>query len=217
MFTGDLERTIHTNPFFFGKEKHYLRAQIARISFSTSLCPVGLFRLQEENPRDIEENAPEEGEIVLPTTNQMSKPEMWVHNTTNILFNCKTVHAEPEPEEGVEEEEGAAMKRLEASDPYEPRLKSIMSDNKVAVSRNQKISPWVVKQMGDSTEYKKGGKTVSNGVVVVRSLQWPGSFNYYYQGRYINIYVGNGHKYEEVNYFPIHPPIVNDDPEEYEI
>ena len=45
MFSGDLERTIFTNPFFFGKEKNYLRAQIARISFSTSLCPVGLFRL----------------------------------------------------------------------------------------------------------------------------------------------------------------------------
>ena len=28
MFTGDLERTIFTNPFFVGKEKHYLRAQI---------------------------------------------------------------------------------------------------------------------------------------------------------------------------------------------
>ena len=26
LFTGDLERTIFTNPFFFGKEKHYLRA-----------------------------------------------------------------------------------------------------------------------------------------------------------------------------------------------
>ena len=39
LFTGDLERTIYTNPFFFGKEKHYLRAQIARISHSTSLAP----------------------------------------------------------------------------------------------------------------------------------------------------------------------------------
>lgn len=25
-FTGDLERSIITNPFFFGKEKHFLRA-----------------------------------------------------------------------------------------------------------------------------------------------------------------------------------------------
>ena len=68
MFTGDLERTIFTNPFFFGKEKHYLRAQIARISFSTSLCPVGLFKLEEDNVREIVDNTPEEGDIVLPTT-----------------------------------------------------------------------------------------------------------------------------------------------------
>jgi len=26
LFTGDLERKIYTNPFFFGQEKHYLRA-----------------------------------------------------------------------------------------------------------------------------------------------------------------------------------------------
>jgi len=31
LFTGDLERSIFTNPFFFGKEKHYLRAQLSRI------------------------------------------------------------------------------------------------------------------------------------------------------------------------------------------
>lgn len=43
LFSGDLERTIYTNPFFFGKEKHYLRAQIARISHSTTLCPKGIF------------------------------------------------------------------------------------------------------------------------------------------------------------------------------
>jgi hypothetical protein len=26
LLTGDLERDIYTNPFFFGKEKNYLRA-----------------------------------------------------------------------------------------------------------------------------------------------------------------------------------------------
>lgn len=56
---------------------------------------------------------------------------------------------------------------------------------------------------------------MSNGVVVVRSLQWPGAFNFYCQERYESIYVGNGHKYEEASYFPVHPPIVNEDPEEY--
>lgn len=67
--------------------------------------------------------------------------------------------------------------------------------------------------MGDADEYvTENGKPVSNGVVVVRSLQWPGAFNFYFQERYEHIYVGNGHKYEEVSYFPVHPPSVNKDP-----
>ena len=41
LFTGNLEREIISNPFFHGQEKHYLRAQIARISHSTALVPVG--------------------------------------------------------------------------------------------------------------------------------------------------------------------------------
>ena len=73
--------------------------------------------------------------------------------------------------------------------------------------------------MGDADEYfeefGKPEKTTSNGVVVVRSLQWPGAFNFFYQGRYEHIYVGNGHKYEEQTYYPVHPPTVNTDPKEY--
>ena len=37
--TGNLEREIITNPFYFKREKHFLRAQIARISFATTLIP----------------------------------------------------------------------------------------------------------------------------------------------------------------------------------
>ena len=67
MFTGDLNRAIYTNPYFFGKEKHYLRAQIARISHSTTLCPKGQYRMVEDSTTEIEENTPEEGEVVMPT------------------------------------------------------------------------------------------------------------------------------------------------------
>lgn len=75
-----------------------------------------------------------------------------------------------------------------------------------------------MKLCGDSTEYLNTlGKPCCNGTVVVRSLQWPGAFNFYNNGTYMNVYVGNGHKYEEVSYFPVHPPSVNEDPEEYEI
>ena len=80
----------------------------------------------------------------------------------------------------------------------------------MTVSKSSKMPSWIVKECGDTTEYlTESGKTVSNGVVVVRSLIWPGSFNFYSQGKYSCIYVGNGHKYEEQTFFPVHPPVVN--------
>jgi len=218
LLTGDLERTIFTNPFFFGKEKHFLRAQIARISHSTTLCPKGLFRLQEDSTKEIEENAPEEGDIVMPTTSAMASADMWCHHSVGILKNNRTTHMEPEVPEGEEIEPEELMRRIEAKDPYEPRLKSICDDNNVCVSKNKKINPWVVRMCGDSTEYKSdSGKTVCNGVVVARSLQWPGAFNFYHNGQYSQVYVGNALKYEEVQFFPVNPPTVLADPKEYDI
>jgi len=41
--------------------------------------PAGLWREQEENKREIEENAPEEGEIVKPSVPQMADIGKWVH------------------------------------------------------------------------------------------------------------------------------------------
>ena len=67
-FSGDLNRDIFTNPFYFQKEKVYLRAQIARIASSTFLTPAGLYAFQEESTREIEDNLPEEGDQVFPTT-----------------------------------------------------------------------------------------------------------------------------------------------------
>lgn len=85
------------------------------------------------------------------------------------------------------------------------------------MSKNSKVCPWNVKLCGDSTEYVAGNKKTCNGVVVVRSLQWPGAFNFYQNGSVQQIYVGNGHKYEEVSYFPVQPPVVNADPDEYDM
>ena len=43
--SGSLEKQIITNPFYHKTEKNYLRAQIARISFSTTLVAKGMYRL----------------------------------------------------------------------------------------------------------------------------------------------------------------------------
>ena len=79
LFTGHLDREIQTNPFFFGQERHYLRAQISRIIHSTTLFPKGIMRKVEEEDRKIEQNDPEEGDLVWPTTTAMSDKSMWVH------------------------------------------------------------------------------------------------------------------------------------------
>lgn len=106
LFSGNLEKNIFTNPFFEGQEKHYLRAQIARICFSTTLFPKGLMKpVEDSETRDIEENVPEEGEIVMPGTSEMNDLKMWVHATKNILKNGTTSLKTPEAPEGEEWDE----------------------------------------------------------------------------------------------------------------
>ena len=84
-FSGNLDQKIFTNPFYFESEKAYLRAQIARISFSTTLVPKGLYRFQEENDREIEDNLPEEGDLVKPSVKEMAWMDMWLHHTPSVL------------------------------------------------------------------------------------------------------------------------------------
>lgn len=95
---------------------------------------------------------------------------------------------EPEnpPEDYNAEEE---KKKIETADPYEVRLKEITQDKWIEVgsgiTREGSLntqSPWVVKLMGDKSEYNdtmNPKKKVCFGVVVVRSLQWPGHFTFF--------------------------------------
>ena len=57
----------------------------------------------------------------------------------------------------------------------------------------------------------------SSSVIVARYLVWPGSYSFFYNGKVQQIYLGYGHKfcYDKKN-FPVNPPVVMDDPEEYE-
>jgi radial spoke head protein 4/6 len=225
MLTGDLERPIFTNPFFFGKEKHYLRAQIARIIHSTSIVPKGLHKVVEDNDREIEDFVPEDGaEAPLPTVHTLSKVEGWVHYTPNILFNGRLSHMDPEnlPDDADPE---VVKKQIEAKDPYEKRLKPIALDRAVRVggaSKQLTQSPWAIKLLGDTQDYfnpVKPTKKVNNGIVVVRSLQWPGAYTLFQGGRTLSIYIGNGHKYEgglpQGGYYPVFPPKIMDDPKEF--
>lgn len=141
LFTGSLERDIITNPFFFRKEKHYLRAQIARIYHSTTLCPAGLFKVDDEG-NIVDNTGEDDSPPVVPSTNAMAEAGKWVHQNAGILKCCRATHQEiTEVPEGSPEEvtPESLMAEVAKADPYEPKLKGISDDSKVMVSKNQKI------------------------------------------------------------------------------
>lgn len=179
---------------------------------------------EDETLRSVVRNDPEEGEYKFPDTYKLAHISMWVHAKTNILLNGRTTHLDPEEPtdlpDGEEFDPDAAKVAIEAADPFEARLKPLDKDGHIKRSSTNKISPWSVRLMGDATEYgdeKAPNTTVSNGVVIVRSMIWPGSYSVYYRGRTIQIYVGNGHKNTQTkSMFPVNPPEVLDDPDEYD-
>jgi hypothetical protein len=54
---------------------------------------------------------------------------MWCHSNVGILKNNRTAHMEPEVPDGEEIDPEELLKRIEAADPYEARLKSIIRDS----------------------------------------------------------------------------------------
>jgi len=130
-FTGNLERQIVTNPFYFKQEKHYLRAQISRIHHATKLVPIGQHKITEreeksELPFEVEAVVAEDPDQVIPkpTAAKMANKANWVHYAKCVLGNNKTSHTIGEEAEDREKE----IDRLTSCDPYEARLKPITLD-----------------------------------------------------------------------------------------
>ncbi len=86
----------------------------------------------------------------------MKDPAMWVHGKKSILNNCNTIHVQPTAPEGFEGEwdDEAEMKKVVSADPYEPLLKPIVEDNRIQITKTVSQSAWVVRLLGDETEYQ---------------------------------------------------------------
>ena len=153
---------------------------------------------------------PAEGQVFqMPSTIQMGKPDMWVHHSQNILRCNRITHIDQS--EG--DETGEVMKKIEAGDPYEKRLKNITLDSKVKGG----LPAWTIKHYGESDIFgtvKKADERVNFGSVVAKSLQWPGAHTLFTNGKWMQIYVGDGLKYEQKTFYPVFPPKIRDDPVE---
>ena len=98
VFTGCLEKCVDTYPEFEGKEKHLLKAQIVRITYSTVLCPAEQYKADDENERLIvlnEDALNEAGEYPSPNYEAIRSTETWCHLHPNILSTGRVSNYKP--------------------------------------------------------------------------------------------------------------------------
>lgn len=122
--------------------------------------------------------------------------------------------AKPEQDaEGNDIDPEELKKKEVAKDPWEARLKPITQDNQTPGN----MPAWIVRgyNLKDNYVNDQPGKPAKNfGTVVVKSMQWPGSFTMYSQEQTFSIYCGNGLKNEDVTYYPVDPPVMQTDKKE---
>lgn len=178
LLTGDVKNVVHTYPPFPGNEGSYIRTQIARISSSTYVAPVGFYALSDPddpvNSTVTEASPPEEEQEKNTKQLAASDPEKlvslksWVYAREYILSIGRTLYPElpPEPEpleEGKpapkEHPTLAFLRRLQKSnkDPVPSKLRTIdQTTDGAAASRllrqNDK-QVWSIRFIGNNDRY----------------------------------------------------------------
>ncbi|KAK2952797.1 putative Flagellar radial spoke protein 4 [Blattamonas nauphoetae] len=214
--TGNLDSTVATgSPSFPGLEKHYLRAQIARIAHSSSVIPRGF--LKEEG---MEEEEQEGGGVAVwdPAVDvaTLNDPEQWVHQHLPLMVNGR-VRKWPPPKEGEEEEEGgeeegegmAMLKKAEVWEGEDDAGNGSDGNMHRAIGEDRKL------QEGRAPSFTLRKDTLPDSPVLVRSTFWPGSYTIAYGGQkaiVVRLYIGNGRKFTSLPHTLPPPPVL---PEEY--
>jgi radial spoke head protein 4A len=137
VFTGNLNAKIDCCPPFPGKERHYLREQIGRITHGTEICPKGLYEIDEET-----QEVKLAEEFAMPE--DIKNPESWGHKHPNLLKAGRCSHIAPE---GMgEEERDEYMAKLGEEDKQEERFRGINEDTPIA---GLEFS-WTIRTCGDT-------------------------------------------------------------------
>jgi hypothetical protein len=149
--TGNLNAELNTNPKFPGKERHFLRAQIARISHNTTIVPKDYFVPNADNEREVDINE----EFAAPSATDLNSLESWAHSYQNILLAGRAEHELPNV---PEEERDEAVAALEEKDPFVERLKGINEDKQVF---KELEGAWTAKLVGNPQKYAGGDGSIS--------------------------------------------------------
>ena len=167
IFSGDLNAEVDTNPSFEGKERHLLRATLARIFHATAIVPKGLFNIDDET-----QEVKFSEEFAFPKTDELRDIKNWSNVHPIILNAGRCTHVPPNvPEDDLP----AAMEELEAKDPTVARFGEASIGDHTLFPGEQ--PSWISKVVGDTQQYTEGGEgeTISYAINVIKSLRWPGA------------------------------------------
>jgi len=204
--SGDLKRKIKSYPPFPGEEALFLRAQIARISASTVVSPVGYYKFDEED--EMPEGGPApvvlNTEFEWPSTEALLLPQNWVHHIPYILPQGRTVWVNPNPPKVVSEdaEQDEEHEEPQIEPETGPQILTNLADD---VEVTADVPSWSIRVASNlNAKYSP---------VFLKSNRWPGAVTVGYSDRFVNIYVGYGLK--ELSR-PYAPPKVPEEQKEYE-
>ncbi|CAD8141915.1 unnamed protein product [Paramecium octaurelia] len=201
VFSGDLNKNITQYPYFEGKEKHLLKAQILRITHANLLAPRGLYKYEDET-----KTIAFEDEFKMPESAELITMDAWVHLPAYILKQGRiTFYEDP----SLKEEE---LNQLKESDPEQERLKSIKDDKPF----EQNEGNWLIKIFGETQQYTSNQEDtgLSYQVVLLRNFLWPGAVTVSNTNEYISVYFGYGLKNQQHSFNPLAPKDVQEDPED---
>lgn len=165
---GDLDTKVRGHPPFPGTEKHFLRAQIARITSSTVVCPSGYFQVNDAG--DIE---PAE-DPQIKTAEELVDLGGWAHFSKEI--NARYGRTTPMPPRTNAEGEDLPWEDEE----FAPPLRAIGEDN-AGSWRIDRLPGTLIPSVGE--------------VAVLRNLVWPGAVSIGVGKKFLNVYVGHGVKF----------------------
>lgn len=204
-FTGNLQAPVVSYPPFPGNEANYLRAQIARISATTHISPLGYYMFEEDEEEE-EEAGGRDSFVVNQefeglTINDMADPSCasWVHHVQYVLPQGRCTWFNPsqkrEEEELEEEEEDEEREEPDEPEPEQgpPLLTPLSEDTEV-----DGMPPW--------TAQKSSTLVPQYSLAVMHSNLWPGAHAFAVERKFENIYVGWGQKFSAENYSPPPPP-----------
>jgi hypothetical protein len=207
LFTGNLAAPVDSNPLFPGKERHYLRAQIARITMGTVITPKGIYAFDEETK--LESFEPEGFEM----PEDLKSLENWGHRHPMVLKCGRCTHYAPPTM--TEEERDEFLAAAGEKDPV-PEDKYRALNEEDAAKTEDAPPTWIVKVAGDAQPFNPlpgtEGNPRSYAVNVLKSYLWPGSITCSKNGRFQSIYVGDGLKRGGSSFNPTDVPEVSKDP-----